>query len=93
MERNLLYIISPPVPQGYFLKELLPEHAELIAEEENWSEVADWYTDSTTFKQRVEYFREMIKSFGGVGVYAKDNPSLPIAWTIRKTGMCIVKWQ
>ncbi len=85
---TLFNVYSPP-PPGYLVKSLLPQHAELVADEEIWSAPRDWYMDLTSYEQRMQYFRELIQRFDAVGAYETDKPSQPVAWSLRKTGACI----
>ncbi len=78
---SLIYVCSP-LPPGYLVKSLLPEHAELVAKEK-------WYSDLTSYEQRTDYFKGLIQRFGGVGAYETDKPSQPVAWSLRKSGACI----
>ena len=70
------------------MKELLPEHARLVAEK--WHERRPgwnrWYMDLTSFEQRLDYMQEVIKRFGAVGIFMNSDPSHPVSWNLRKTG-------
>ena len=72
------------------VKDLLPDHAEQVAERGNWSTGRKypypWYMDVTSFEQRLRFFRELIRRYGAVGVFTVNNPSQPVAWTLRKSG-------
>ncbi len=70
------------------MKDLLPEHAELVADEKKWSSrKKDWYLHCTSYEQRLKYFRELIRRFSAVGAYTTSNPSVPVAWILEKTGV------
>ncbi len=72
-----------PLPPGYIVQDLLPEHAEFMAKH--------WKT--ATFDHPVElktnYLKELISRYDTVGAFTIDNPSQPVSWTFRKTGIAI----
>ena len=72
------------------MKDLLPEHAELVADKEGWNakrtDLQPWFLDVTSYEQRLGYFRESIKRFGAVGMFTTDDPSRPVSWVLRKPG-------
>jgi hypothetical protein len=74
----------PEHADGYVMKDLLPEHAELAAKEwKNWF-VATWPVDL-----KVKYLRELIIRYGAIGIFTSDDLTQPIGWIFRKNGMCI----
>ena len=72
------------------MKDLLPEHAELVADKEGWNakrtHLKPWFMDVASYEQRLGYFRESIKRFGAIAVSTKDDPSRPVSWVLRKPG-------
>ena len=63
------------------MRDLLPEHLQLVAEKWNLH-----FTKYMSVEEIVEYLRELIIRFDGVGVFSVDNPDKPIAWCFRKKG-------
>lgn len=74
-----------PLPDGYVIKELLPEHAELVAK--CWSvDDSDWFVASYPAELRRRYLKELITRYGTLGAFTKDDPTQPVGWTFRKNG-------
>jgi hypothetical protein len=63
---------------------LLPEHAEIIAKP-TLTFNPDWYSSPRFLK----YIRELIVRFGAIGLFTVEDPTKPIGWSFRKTGMSL----
>jgi hypothetical protein len=66
------------------LKDLLPEHAEMIA-----NPTFTYNPDLYSSPRFLKYIRELIVRFGAVGLFTVDNPTKPIGWSFRKAGVSL----
>ena len=60
-------------------KDLLPEHASLVASTRMW-----WYEEATS-DMYVKYIEELMKRFGAVGIFTGDDTN-PVGWSFIKKG-------
>ena len=79
------------LPQGIVLKDLKPEHAELVAK--NY-EIKDWFTELSPYEAKRQFIDHLIRNFIGIGAFLTEDPSEPIAWNFRKPGIYLgqSKW-
>lgn len=85
---HLFHPYSPtlPPPPACVLKDLLPEHAELVAKCWNY-----WYFAGLPADLKTQYFRDLVIRYGAVGAFAKDDHTRqPIGWVFRKNGIIII---
>ena len=66
------------------VKDLLPEHAELVAK--NWT-LQNWFAAIFPTELKAKYLRDLIIRFDTVGIYTTDDLIHPVGWGFRKTGM------
>ncbi len=82
---------SLPTP-GYVVKDLHLEHSWIVAEKwisERRKYCFSWYLDITSFQQRLQFGKDLIQRYGAIGAFTEDNPSQPVSWTLRKSGMLV----
>ena len=65
-------------------KNLLPEHASLVAR--NLKD-ALYYTGSSDMLFTKYYAEELIKKFDAVGIFIRDDDANPVGWCFMKKGM------
>ena len=69
------------------IKNLLPEHIQLVAEKWN---LPNWFTEYTPLEKKIDYLNQLILCFDGIGVFPLDDPLRPIAWNFRKPGQWLI---
>ena len=69
---------------GYVVRDLLPEHAEMVTE--CWK-VRDWFPEVMPYELRLQYVKELIGRSDAVSICEADKPSQPISWAFRKPGI------
>ena len=80
------------MPDGYELRELQPEHAEIVG---NCMKKVK-YPDAYDFNNGVSpdlydnFIKDMFAAFGGVGIFVEGNP-LPVGFQLRKPGMFAIQ--
>ena len=85
----VMFSSSEPAP-GYVIRDLLPEHMRLVAE--NWN-LKDWFTEFTPLEAKIKYLKELCLRFDAIGMFLADNPmAQPLSWAFRKTGMCAYEY-
>ena len=76
------------MPDGYKLKELQPEHAEIVEncmKKVKYPAAYDFHNDNSP-ELFSSFIKDVFAAFGGVGVFVEDNP-LPVGFQLRKPGM------
>ncbi len=66
------------------VQDLLPEHAEFIAK--HWKAATIDYP----MEIKTNYLKELISRYDTVGAFTIDNPSHPVSWVFRKTGIIAI---
>ena len=68
-------------------KDLVPEHASLVASVRMWNE----RYEKVPSYMYMKYIEELIKRFGAVGIFTGDDKN-PVAWSFIKKGVCVCHW-
>ena len=72
------------MPDGYELRKLQPEHAEIVGN------CVNDFNNGVSPDLYDNFIKDMFAAFGGVGIFVEGNP-LPVGFQLRKPGMFAIQ--